>query len=200
MHDHHEHEKQQSGPPFKELRQQVNIILFCAQVLSAPLRAWFTVPGTWGERFADCRMALGVIILLVGPPACFPEADNRPAFVFFVATVALLLAQRIAGVWRRRKGYRMHSQYTGRSYFSYVFSNEIEVKSRYEPGLALLVGLLLIGLSPGLGCWLIVAAFAQGLCVAWAEERDNARLRALRDQRLEQAYLMEHFREEVGEE
>ena len=193
---HEGHQQHQQPQPFGDMRKSVNILLFCAQVVSAPLRAWLTVPGTWGARFVDWRFALGVAVQILAPPLFFPRSDGRPLVAFWVATLVMLLVQRVAGVWRRRRGYVTHSQYTGKPWMP---GNEIAAKGTKEPALCFCVGVIVLGPCPALGGWLIAASFAQACCVAWNETRDAARLRSLRDAEIEHRYLMERFREEVDE-
>jgi hypothetical protein len=192
--------RQQEGPdwggPFKETRQQVNLLIAIVQIIAMPLSPWFRRFGTWGTRFAGFHMLLGwlsipLFILF------FPKADGGPLMAVWLATAFMLLLHRIEGARLRWKGYWVPSNYSGRSL---VPGDEWKAKGVWEPFIAMCLGLAACLESPPVGVWLISAGVCLGFSVGLAQDEERARIRAMRDARAQAEYEMEILKRELGDE
>jgi hypothetical protein len=184
------------GPPFREMRQQMQVLIGVMQIVAMPLSAHTRRLGTWGDRYVGFHMALGWLSM----PAFalfFPEADVRPLLLAWLTTGILLAAHRVCGWWRTLRGYWAPSQYSGGSW---IPGDEWKAKGHWEPFLALLLGMAACLYSPVVGTWLIAAAACQAVVVALAQDEEKAIVRAARDARFRAQYEMDLLRKELGEQ
>lgn len=184
------------GQPFRETRQQMQLLLGLAQVVAMPLSAWTRRFGTWGERYPGLLMAAGWTTMPLFA-VFFPAADPGPLLAVWLVTAVMLLLHRIEGVRLRRKGRVVHSLYSGESW---VPGDPWYAKQTAEPGVAILLGIFAALECPPLGAWLIAAGLGQGLTVALAYEAERAAVREARDARLRAEYEMGLLRRELGED
>jgi hypothetical protein len=191
MHDQANDERPRQ--PFKEMRENYQLLVGFGQLWSAPVEMWLRRPGTTGDRNNGLHLVLGVFWILLFGALCNRPKETAPVVWFFCLTLLVLLIHRVAGIRRRSKGYRCHSRYTGQPWFP---GRELWVKQWAEPTLILFVGIAIAWVTQPLGAYLIGAAISQVVCTNYQIAAEEARIRALRDAQIEQLYLMERFREE----
>lgn len=191
----------QHGPdhktPFQEMRQQVNLLVALTQIISAPVEPWLRKAGSIGERYFGFHLAMGLVAMLVLPALVFPTHDLRPVLAVLLATIFVLVCHRIKGAYLRRKGLIVHSRYSGTPFLP---GDEIKAKTVWEPFLVMLAGGAMCLLSPPLGAWMIAAGVCLGFAHGYQQDAENARLRAMRDARIEAEYYAGRFRKEAEEE
>ncbi len=186
--------QEQQHPPFHELRQNFGLFIGICQIIGKPLEAWLRQPGTWGERYVTHQTLLGWLFIPVFSGLLYPREPQGPVICFWWLTACLLIAHRLRG-WRlRRKGYRPHSRYMGRSWLP--CRSEVNAKCNWEPTLVWIAGPLLMGISIPLGVYMLVAGSALFFAAGWQNAADKARLRQIRDARLDQEWLMERIQED----
>jgi hypothetical protein len=183
-------ENGQLKPAFHDIRQTANAVVGLAQVLCKPAEVVLRVPGTWGERYANFQMVLGWLFLFFFPALFFRGDDPRPCWWLFAGVTAWLCVHRVAGIWRRWRGYRPHSMYSGRSGFG---GNEVRAKTFLEPLLLITGGIVLLGWDRPLGTYVILSGVTLGIAGAWQVAADNAQIRAARDAQLDAAWLQERM-------
>jgi hypothetical protein len=184
------------GAPFKEARQQMQLLVAAVQILSMPLSAFTRRFGTWGERYANHHMAMGWLAIPVFV-IFFPQADGRPILWVWFGTAYMLLLHRVRG-WRMRlKGYWVPSQYFGQSR---IPGDEWKAKGQWEPFLAVVAGMAACLYNPVVGTWLITAGVCQSFAVGLARDQEKAVVRAARDARAQAQYEMDLLRQELGEQ
>jgi hypothetical protein len=175
-------QEQNQQEPFQEMRQSANICVGLAQIMSKMLEVFLRVPGTFGERYLNFQAVFSWLILLVWGPMLFPTEDPRPMLWAWLAATAWLLVHRVAGLFR---GNAEHSRYWGRSI----------LPPHMEPVVAALTGMITLAFSMPLGSYLLFAGIALGISMSWQESADRARVRAMRDARIEQEWFMRQVEE-----
>lgn len=209
------HDNRERNPTMGE---QVNRVLAYAQCLAMPLELFLRKPGTAGERYFGGRTCIGIFLMLVviglvggegrgvrGPnvgPNWFGqryEEPEPPPFMpgqyegivisaAFYGTVIMLLVHKAQERKNAREGKAAwHSAYTGESWLD---ADDWKAKLNKEPALAFLLGLLSLVVSPGLGAYLIVAAFCLGVTASMQKAELAAKKRAMRDAQAEQQMVM----------
>jgi hypothetical protein len=183
----------QSCEPFQEMRSNVNMLVGLCQIIGKPMEVWLRRPGTWGDHFAGHQMVLGWLFIPVFTVVLFPQESPVPMVTFWGLTTFWLIVHRIKGWQLRRKGYRPHSRYTGCPWIPWV--SEINAKCNWEPTLVMALFPVVLFNVP-LGAYFLVSGSALFLAAGWQRAADSARLRQMRDARLEQQWLMEKMQSE----
>lgn len=196
---HHDTDQQGNGPrrPFQGMRDQFNLVIALAQIISAPVEPWLRKAGSFGSHYFGFHLVAGLAAMLVVPALCFPTHDLSPVLGVLLATLLVLVCHRVKGAYLRRRGFVVHSRYSGTPWLP---GDEITAKILWEPSLVMLAGGAMCLLSPPLGTWMFAAGFGLGLAHRYQQDADNARLRAMRDARIEAEYYADRFRNEMGEE
>jgi hypothetical protein len=171
---------QSNEPPFQELRQRIHIVIGICHVQSQLVQVFLRVPGTWGERFAGIHMLASWVVTFFWA-GLFPGENHWPMLWFFVAATAMLLVHRVSGVWRRAHGREVHSRYPGDSWLG---------DYTREAVFLCIAAAVALAFNKPLGVYLAVSAFCFVVSLAWQREADQARIRNLRDMRIEQEALM----------
>ncbi|MCA9639500.1 MAG: hypothetical protein KC492_02370 [Myxococcales bacterium] len=152
-----------------------------------------------GERFLGLQA--GAVIPLVLVYSVFWEGhDVRPLFAFLGCYLLACLSLRFRGIWHRRRGEIVHSQYSGtpllmRAPLLRRWLSERATKSTVEPLLVLLLGYLLLSASAPLGSYLMLAAGGQFVSFQLALAYERQRLMDARDAYIEQRHMAERFRQ-----
>jgi len=190
----HDQQQQQQKPPFHDVRQSVNAFIGLCQIISKPMEAWLRRPGTWGDRYVNHQMLLGWLFIPLFSALLFPREPQGPMLWFMVLTALVLLVHRVRG-WRlRRRGYRPHSRYMGRSWVPWASS--VNAKCNWEPTLVWMLVPVTIPFCVPLGVYFLVAGSALFFAANWQRDADAARLRQMRDLKWEQLWLMERMQDE----
>ncbi len=185
----------QTGGPFQEFRQNVNIAIFIAQMWSRPVEAWLIKAGTAGELHFAWPAAVGMLFMPVfGILAC--NSRNEPALqlllLFWAATFVALLVNRIRHFQLRRTGYWPHSLYSGRPWLP---GNEVTVKQFGMPTVTGLAAYAASSAAPVLGAYLAGAAVSMFITCRISVMAEEAELRNLRDALTSQQVLASRMRE-----
>jgi hypothetical protein len=182
-------QQKEERPPslFEDLKQQFNIGVGVSQIFSKPVQVWLHRPGTWGDRFANYQLVIGFIAMWAFGPLCFAQDSQCGMTVFCLLTTAMLLVHRLAGHWNRRAIAQTHSHYSGTPWLP---GDEMRVKTKLEPLLLICVGPVVIGFYPPLGTYLLLTGIALAISMAWQAAAHNARIRSIRDSKIEQEWLM----------
>lgn len=180
-----------------DYRARFNEMCAVARIAAFPVTIWTTRFGTWGHRYLTGFALLGMIWLVVF--AAFSEQNPRVGELnlFLVLSFALLLVHRVAGIVRRRQGYRCHSRYWGESRLDRGPGLAAQKKARlWEGVLVFTIGLLSYGLgSTPLGSFLMIGAVARYVSVILDFQAIDARLDQMEDARIENEYYAELYRD-----
>jgi hypothetical protein len=183
-----EHQGAQSQQPFQEVRQTANALIAAAQIMGKMAEVFLRVPGTFGDRFLGLQAVFSWIILLIWGPLIFPTEDPRPMLWLWIAATVMLIIHRITGAFRKNEE---HSLYSGRPILSWFFADEIRLKGTWEPMVVVVAGIGALSFSIALGSYLVAAGIAIGIGAEWQRAADRAKVRAMRDARIEQEWLMQ---------
>jgi hypothetical protein len=178
---------QSNNPPFHELRQNVNALIGICQIVSRLVEVFLRVPGSWGERFASFQM-LGSWVLAFFWVAFYPQEEPRPMMWLVLAATGMLLVHRIVGVWRRRWGREVHSRYPGDSLVG---------GPTRECVLLAIASVVALAFNKPLGAYLTVSSICFWVSQAWQQAADKARIRNLRDLRIDQQNVMRQMQDEA---
>jgi hypothetical protein len=187
--------QQQPKPPFNDVRQSASYFFGLSQIVSRPLEAWLRRPGTWGARYVNYQWVLGWLFIPLFWAFFCSGQSPKGLFWFMGLTACMLALHRVRGWHLRRLGYRPHSRYVGQSWLSLFFS-ELNAKGNWEPTVAICAGAALLWVDIPLGVYLIVAGNALFFATGWQRAADAAKLRQLRDARLEQQWFMEQMQQD----
>lgn len=159
-------------------------------------------PGTFGDRYLRGQAALAAVIILLWPALCNPSHDAEPMLIFFLLYLMFLFGIRARiGLRRRRNEPPPHSYYTGTPRLMRLVGRtpETKVKGGLEPLIVCMIGVLMLGVSPPLGGYLMMASAGLAISVGVAVEHERRRTLDLHDSFLEQRGIAERFREMRGE-
>jgi hypothetical protein len=168
------------------MRENTSLLVGAAQCVCKPVEALLRVPGTWGERYMNFQAVLGLVFCLMFP-AFYPGHDPRPMAYLALTIVCFLIIHRIAGIWRRSRGYQQHSRYSGRPWLK--GKDEVGAKTTLEPLALIVIGMALLGYNLPLGAYLAICGIALWIDGAWQVAADNARLRDARDARIDAEWM-----------
>lgn len=193
-----QHEQRRPDPRIG-FRNFVSILVFLARTLAVSVEVFLHRSETFGERYLDLQAAAALLLIFFWPAFCEPVHDPLPMLVFLGLYLLACLTVRIAVHRRiRRGGPQQHSRYTGTPALMKRFRRtpEIKVKCVVEPIVVFLVGSVLLGFSPPLGGYLMVASAGLFVSTSLAENCDRKRNRDLNDAYIEQTRIAERFRDE----
>lgn len=174
------HGEQQNQEPLQDLRRSANVLVWAAQVQCKMLEVLLRWPGSFGNRYLGIQAVLSWAVLFFWT-GFFPHDDPRPCLWLWLGVTLWLIVHRIAGL---RNQTERHSRDMGRS-----------ILGRWEAAVAVLIGVLACAFSPPLGSYLAVSGIALGIAMGWQEAADKARLRQLRDARIDQEWIMRELNE-----
>jgi FtsH-binding integral membrane protein len=159
----------------------VNLFVSLGQIMCKMVEVLTRWPGSMGERYLGIQAAISWMVCFFWA-GFFPGKDPRPMMLLWFAATSALVIHRIAGAWRRNRGYVVHSVYIGTPIF---WSYSVEFV------LVLMVGLVTVNINTPLGSYLIVAAIGLWISGTYQRAAEKSRLRAIRDARLENEWLMQ---------
>lgn len=166
------------------LGENISAAVGLCQIISMPLLLVLRRWGTMGERISGgFQMVLGCLVLIV--VIGLSKEKYLGPWVMYVMLI-LCLVHNTKRKQLQRKGYRVHSMYTGIPWFG-----GDKVKSGTEPAFVLLVGVLTLPLSMVLGIYLIGASVCMVAAYSYFQVRMDAQVRAIRDAKAEQETLRE---------
>lgn len=196
------YQEQPRPDPRVGFRNLLSIFVFLARTFAVSVEVFLHRSETFGERYLDLQAAAALLLIFFWPAFCDPMHDPLPMLIFLGLYLLACLTVRIA-VHRRigRGGPQPHSRYTGQPVLMKRFRRtpEIKIKCVVEPIVVFLAGSVLLGFSPPLGGYLIIASACLIVSTSLAENYDRKRLRDLNDAYLEQSRVAERFRDEHGE-
>jgi hypothetical protein len=121
-------------------------------------------------------------------------------WVYLQVWLVVMVIQRTLGFWRNRKQLREHTRYTGWPWVAMLFvRSERLAKMGIEPGLCLLVGSLLCGVSEGLGAFVMLGFFSILFSGGLNREIDRQRVMQMHDQTIEGQDLSHWHRKGIGD-
>lgn len=163
------------------------------RMLIAPVVVW-TRTG-FGDRYFGFPAFFSLIFIPLWG-TFFPDDNPLPLLVFWFGYIAMLAVARTAMYRRWLRGEIEHRYYNGYSRLHRLFPNasEVAMKETIEPGMVAVVGLLLVGLSPPLGMYLVFAGIGIAIDSLLIAMHQRARLLDLTDAAIEQRQLAEQFR------
>ena len=194
----HDQQNGQSQSPMQDMRQNVNILVGLAQCISKPIESLLRRPGTWGERYMNLQAILGWIFCAMFsslyrdqyPPFYRSNCNPMPMFYLLLGITGMLLLHRVAGIWRRLRGYVCHSVYTGQSWF---FGKETTAKGFLEPFTLIAFGVAFMGYNLPLGAYLVICGIALGINGAYQTAADNVRIRQAKDEQLDAMWMQKRM-------
>ena len=178
----------------QEARDGLNLMVAAAATVSAALTPWTRRPGTWGERANGMFAVLGFLFVPVYGALWWPKEPQQALWYFWGLTAVLLFIGRLRGVWLRRRGYVVHSQYNGKPILP---GPERTMKGVIQPLIVAAIGFCICSVNVPLGSYLMLAAGGQTVVAAFQGSMEQARLRQMRDAQLESEYFtsrMQNFR------
>ena len=189
------------GSPIQDMKTGINATIGISQILSMPIRYWFSQNGTIGERYGGWQ---GPVSLIVFPVVAILAMGSYPAQqyeLYVLGLVWLLTVARVAGhanVRREnaKKGVVFHSQYSGTSVFWKEGRDEVRCMQSYDSGAGLVAGILLCILSPATGGMVIVCSIANIIAMEFERQKVAAIKRDMRDAMQEQE-VMKMYMDEV---
>lgn len=171
--------------PVDDMRKAFNAALFIAFVIGVPVQVWLRRKGTLGKKYISYHFLLGVVAIVLWGEFAPPQE-----FYMFLIFAGLTSLGILLHTFYRKKG--MHSQYVGDS----ICGSGPNAKTKWELLLTFCIGVCFMPISQGLGAYIIASGVGSSFFHSWVEDRDNARLRAMRDAEIEQGYFMERFKNE----
>lgn len=120
-----------------------------------------------------------------------------PMFVFFVAWILAVIAQRLIQFSNWRRGVILHSRYNGYPWLAWKLFPRIKSEGNAkaaEAFLCLAIGGLLTNVSPPLGVFVMSGFLSIMLCEGIKVEFTRKRLQAMRDAEIEQRNLAEQYK------
>jgi|GEM_PF-2792659 len=183
-----------------DFRSGMNGIQFLCRCLSLPIEVCVRQFGTWGERFIGIEAVFGLLWPIAFAAFYGPYPGLNAVVLFWFGMIPLLVIHRLAGLSRRQKGYRCHSQYFGDSWFQLLpgFGKPSRAQT-----LEILVSIVLaivvheIVAKP-LGTMLLISAFAHMVNLALVYQATAARLRSMHDAEIETLYYLNLHRNQHG--
>lgn len=164
--------------------ENISAAVGLCQIISMPLLLVLRRWGTMGERISGgLQMVLGCLFLIV--VIGLSNEKYLGPYVMYVMLV-LFLVHNGKRKQLQRKGYRVHSMYTGIPWFG-----GDKVKGSGEPSYVLLIGMFTLPFSLVLGGYVMVAGVCLGVSYSYFQARMDAQVRALRDAKQEQELLRE---------
>jgi hypothetical protein len=182
------HQQEKPTGMLEDAKRGFNVLLLLAFVWGTPVQIFCRKFGTWGSRNLSIHFLFGL-----GWPLLFWEVfcPRDPQWPFLLLAVLMIAGIVLHLVLRDKHDKTKHSQYTGDS----ICGTGKHATTR-ECVLISLVGLVAFPVSPGMCAFLIGSGFASGFFHGWIQDRDKARIRAVRDAQLEQEYYMGLYRKE----
>jgi len=185
---------------FAPKQSPVNWPVIVCMSASLPIELLFHDFRTFGVRSIGARVAPAVLLMFVF--AGFDANENSlPLFGLIIATVLLTVIAQICCRFRNRRGFNLHSRYSGRPYATKLVNwSETNIK-RLEPLLACGIGCIVhVCFNHPLGSFLIVAAICMWITVGIDRMVSGDRALDMNDQMIEQRVAMENLRDMRGDE
>lgn len=184
-----------------DFRSNFNLMIGLMDVMAFPVLIITTRLGTWGTRFLGIHAVLGFFWPLLFATFHTQDPEVGGVFVFWFASIPILLAHRVEGLRKRNQGYRCHSLYWGRSWFQKSDDPSRQRSSRVLASLvALFGGILVMGaVSKPLGLLFVLGAIAKLVTDAMTFQAIDARLRQMDDARFENEFVLDLYRRRTGE-
>lgn len=187
-----------NGPSQNSPVDALNIVLLF-------LRAWATslevfLHRDFGARYLGLQAAMVIVLIPLYCTACAGE-DIRPMFGLLAAYFAMCVVNRLSSLGRNAQVAANHSFYTGYPRLMRVLPwlSEMTVKKFAEPLLVFVAGVFVCAVSPALGVYLILGAFALMGSVMAVEDAQRLRAVEMNDAVIEQQIVAERFRDLRGD-
>jgi hypothetical protein len=126
----------------------------------------------------------------------FPRENPRALVYLLAAATVMLLVHRIVGVWRRWRGYRVHSLYTGKSWF---IGSERAAKTLLEPMTFVAFAVLAAGHARALSAYLVIVAVCGMIANAWLVQAEEARVQAVLDAQHDAEWMQGEMQRRIGQ-
>jgi hypothetical protein len=187
-----------SQPYGGDRKQQMDALVGIVQIAAFPIIVWTTRWGTWGTRFLNMGSVIGLFSPVVFAAFYGPHRRTPDLMMFWLITVGLLLAHRIAGLIRRNLwGYDCYSRFWGHSWRERNSELGAQRKARgKDSALAFFIGIVafVLGSMP-LGAFIMISSIAKALADSLEQMATEARLRQMQDARLENEFYADLYRQ-----
>lgn len=189
-------QQQQPVNRVEEFKNFLGWVHFFARALAMSVELFLHQGKSFGERYLGPQgVVAGAIMFFF--PVFWPEDDPEPMLWFLAAYLVLWMGAKVGIARRIRKGEpEEHSYYTGRPRLLRLTGGraEMQIKSSLEPALAFIAGMVICGVNPPLGSYLMLAGVGLGISVTAIVQRDRMRVIDMNDAMLEQRRLSEQWR------
>lgn len=183
-------------------RNMVGGIVLVARAFACSLEVFLHRPGTLGERyFSGLESGLAAVLIAIWPAFCEPVHDFSWMYFFLGLYLVLCLAHRAHIAIRvKRGGQQPHTRYSGESWLARIFSrmDEGRLKTGAEPLVAFAVGGLLLAVSPPVGGYVMVASAGLLISTGLAAGHVRQRVLDMHDASIDQANVVDRFRNQRG--
>ena len=169
------HPNEQSQSPHTDgFKMTANFLTFVARSISTTVEVFLHTG--FGSKYLHLQGAAALVILMLYT-GLWPGHSPYPMLIFFWLYVIKCFRARMESARQASRGELVHSLYSGLPRLCRRFPrlNELTVKSKIEPVLVTVVGLLLMPLSAPLGVYLFYAGIVLGLSVNAAVAYDKAK-------------------------
>ncbi len=189
----------QQPQPFGEMKRGYQAVVTLAGIVAFPVVLCTTRFGTWGNRYLGFTAVAGFFWPYLFVAFWGPDPRAYALGMFWLLSLGLLVIHRIRGGQLRRRGYRCHSRYWGRSWFETDQSPGNSRFARTATSLLVLVaGLIWTHWNPPLGMLFVFGAIAKWVSEAAVFQEVEARLRQMDDARIENEYYTALYRQRHG--
>lgn len=193
------HQAPNQGPP--DVKASIGWLLFFCRALAASVEVFLHRTGTFGERYLGPQVGIALLFLLFYP--VFWQGHNiEPVMLFLGVFLGMCVVIRARTQRRRaRGGPQPHTLYGGYPRLARIAGKigEPTIKSKLEPLLVWLTGLLVSEINRPLGAYLMLAAFGLAISVHAVLSLERKRALDMHDALIDQRGVTERFRHTRGE-
>jgi len=194
---------QQQAPNHRDgFRNAVGAVVFVARAMALSVEVFLHRTSTFGERYVGLQAGAALLIIFFWPVLCEPGHNLDPLFGYLGLVFCMLLCIRARIALRRRRGGpQPHSYYSGTPWLMRFTGrmSELKVKTEVEPFFVMIVGMLMVAVSPPLGGYLVMASLGLLITTKLAADYERKRALDMHDAHIAQRNVVDRFRDMRGE-
>jgi len=191
-------EQQQREPsqpgwtPMQDAKQAANMFVFVAHALCSPVEV--ILRKQFGSRYFGAA-SLGGLVAVPMWMIFWPGEDPGLLMCFWLFYLVMQFRARVESHWMLLRGSVVHSRYNGWPRIARFLpkSSEDKIKGGAEPTFVCLSGMLLMGISPPLGSYLLVAGVALAVTHSVLAAVERVQAIEMHDSFIEQQQLSSRF-------